>query len=370
MTNPAPRSTPARRLGTFALTGTLLGALAGCQGLGQKAATESGLDVGLEAGYAAVEVVDGLRNPSGVSFSPRGALTVADSGNGRVLAWTGGEPTELVTDFKTEFWKVDAESGTKRFELGPLNAVWFTPPGAAPGLAVSDSGHADGEDRIRVYPGKAPAAAGFATNSIPPTSDAAGDNGEGNFTGFCLTRGGDGLFVCGQGTDAKTWILRCDLKTLTLATFASADDWGIEVNSPMQCRLGIDGQLYVLFSGTGGKEDGLIAKWDAVSGELLAQWTLPGLVDPMGMDWVPGTKGTELAVVDNNWALTEVLAGKLARVKLPEGGGEAEVSVIGTGLQGPTSCAFGPDGRLYVAELGPMFDTDQGRVIAIDGFTR
>lgn len=354
---------------SLALALPCLLALAACQTAGPPKGSET-IDVGLTKGYAANVVVDGLRNPSGVSFSPRGALTIADSGNGRVLAWTGGEPTELVTDFQTEFWKVDAKTGTKRFQLGPLSAVWFLPPQGTPGLAVSDSGWADGEDRIRVYPGKAPADKGFATNSIPPTSDAAGDNGEGNFTGMCLTPEGDGLFVCGQGTDARTWILHCDLKTLTLSTFASADDWGIDVNSPMQCRLGIDGNLYVLYSGTGGKEDGRIVKWNSTTGALMAQWSLPGLVDPMGMDWIPGTNGTELAVVDNNWALTEVLEGKLARVTLPEDGDEAKVEVLGTTLRGPTACEFGPDGRLYVAELGAQFDTDQGRVIAIDGFAK
>ena len=35
---------------------------------------------------------------------------------------------------------------------------------------------------------------------------------------------------------------------------------------------------------------------------------------------------------------------------------------------GPVACAFGPDRRLYVAELGEMFDQGKGRIVAISGF--
>ena len=96
-----------------------------------------------------------------------------------------------------------------------------------------------------------------------------------------------------------------------------------------------------------------------------AQWTLPGLADPMGMDRIPGTD--RLAVVDNRWSLTAVGAGKLGSVTLTEGGGEAGVDILAEGLEGPVSCAFGPDGRLYVTTLGAAFDKDLGQVLAISG---
>ena len=53
---------------------------------------------------------------------------------------------------------------------------------------------------------------------------------------------------------------------------------------------------------------------------------------------------------------------------LPAAGGTATVTVIGTKMHGAVSCAFGPDKRLYVAELGLQFDKGQGRIVAISGF--
>ena len=127
-----------------------------------------------------------------------------------------------------------------------------------------------------------------------------------------------------------------------------------------------DGTVLVLYSGRGGVDDGLIVEWDETTGEPVRQWTLPLLTDPMGMDWIPGGGGA-LAVVDNNWALTEVKNGRLAVVRLPGESGAADVSVRGDRLKGPVSCAFGRDGTLYIAELGKQIDGTQGRVIAIRG---
>lgn len=174
------------------------------------------------------------------------------------------------------------------------------------------------------------------------------------------------IFVCGQGSDAKAWLLVCDVTNQRLDTFASAKDAGLKVNSPMQALLTKDNSVLVLYSGAGGKADGMIAEWDATSGSLRAKWTVPTIVDPMGMDFIPGT--TDLAVVGNNWDLKKVKPGQLARVSLPKGGGKAKVTVVGTKLQGPVSCKFGPDKRLYVSELGKEIDAFDGRVIAITGF--
>jgi len=333
-------------------------------------------EAGLVAGYSAVLVQSHLNNPSCVSFSPRGELTVVDSGNGAVYLWTKANkqcPVPLVTGFKTEHWKVDAKTGTKRFKLGPLSAVWVS-EGL---LAVTDGGKPDGEETVNFYAvrrkggGVAPLTSAEATssNSVPPTSGDKADKGEGNLTGMSLSPGRDTLYICGQGSDAKTWVLSCDVKARRLKPILSADDHGIAVNSPMQCLYKKPGWLLVLYSGDGGKADGLIVEWDLASGKPVNKWTLPGLVDPMGMDFVPGKKD-ELVVVDNNWALKKVNPGRLARVRLPGGKSRAEVEIIGKGLRGPVSCAFGPDGKLYVAQLGEMFDSDLGTVIAIDGFVK
>lgn len=323
-------------------------------------------NLGLSDGLSATEIVGGLNNPAGVAFSPDGELTVCtagpgrDNGNGRVLVVRDGEAVDHITGFATEYWKVGADGAPDRFKLGPLNAAWLEDGR----LVVSNGGLTDGSDNLLFFDGPGTAADGTATNGIAPTSDDAMDKGEGNLTGFSQSVGGSRLFVCGQGADAKSWLLSCDVEDLTLTTFASADEHGIATNSPMQALAQADGSVLVLYSGAGGTEDGLIVRWSA-EGTPVDQWTLPGISDPMGMATIPGSDA--LAVVDNNWNLTEVRDGTLARVLLPAGGGDASVRVLATALKGPTACTFGPDGQLYIAQLGPKFDEGQGNVVAIDG---
>ena len=312
-------------------------------------------------------VLDGLNNPSGVAFSGDGRLTVCDAGpgrehgNGRVVTSgiDGKDRRDHLTGFPTEYWKVGGEGEPDRFKLGPLSAVWL----ADGRLVVSNSGLADGVDHLVVYDGAGDADSGTASNPVPPTSDDPKDMGEGNFTG--LSVGADGtVYVAGQGADAKTWVLRFDPDSAELAGLAAADEYGIEINSPMATMP--DGEtLLVLYSGAGGVEDGTIVRWNLESGEPVEQWSLPGLFDPMGFARMPGS--SDLAVVDNNWNLREVNDGRLARVSLPAGGGEATVEVLLDDLQGPTACTFGPDGRLYVSLLGAVFDADRGSVIAVSG---
>ncbi len=330
-------------------------------GPGPSSPAGPGLPLGMSEGFSASLILEGLNNPSGVSFSDSGALTVCDSGNGSVILFVDGEPTDHITGFPTEFWKVNAEAGTKAFGLGPLSAVW-----RGDTLAVTNAGAKDGEETVQFYSAAGVASGAEQTNAVGSTTEESADKGEGNLTGMC-TDGDDTLYVCGQGFDGKSWLLRATRSTKELVAFASADDAGVSVNSPMQSMMWDDDTVLVLYSGAGGKEDGTIAAWNTESGALEGSYTLPGVKDPMGMDRIPGTD--ELAVVDNNWSLTEVLPGSLVRVSLPEGDGtECSVSTITSELRGPVSCAFGPDGRLYVAQLGTEFDSDKGQVIAVSGF--
>lgn len=347
------------RLAVVASLPVLIAACGG--GRATPAPSEAAVDLGLASGYSATLVLDKLMNPSGVSFAPDGALTVCDSGHGRVIVVRDGKPTDHLTGFATEFWKLDPEKKVDRYKLGPLSAIWLGTT-----LAVSDGGHSDGSDAIVFYAQAGTAADGERTNSVPPTTQEAADRGEGNNTGMALAPDGDTLWVCGHGVDSKTWLLRAQRSTKKLEPWIAADEHGIAVNAPMQALVESAERVLVIYSGAGGKEDGLIVRWDVVAKKPLAQWTLPGLVDPMGLARIPGSD--EFAVVDNNWALTQVNEGRLARVKLPEGGGAATVTVIGTKLRGPVSCAFGPDRRLYIAQLGAEFDKDLGQVVAVAGF--
>jgi len=323
------------------------------------------LDIGLKGKKLSARlVVGGLSNPSSVSFSPAGVLTVCDSANGQVVLVKDGKAEAYITDFATEYWKVDAEKGTKKFKLGPLSSVWVD----AKTLAVTNAGVGDGAETVMFYTGPGKAADGESTNAVGPTSDDAKDKGEGNLTGLSVSEDGSTIYVAGQGSDAKTWVLSVDVASKKLAGLASADAAGIEINSPMATMPWNKTSILALYSGAGGKDDGLIVQWNVKTGKVMKKWTLPGLTDPMGFARIPDARG--LVVVDNNWSLTEVKAGRLARVSFPKDATEAKVNILSEGLRGPVSCAFGPDGDLYIAQLGTEFDSDKGQVIAVSGIKK
>ena len=319
------------------------------------------IDLGLKKPFTGRLVIGGLTNPSSVTFSPDGVLTVCDSGNGRVILVKDGKAEDYVTDFPTEFWKTDPETGTQRFKLGPLSSVWVNEKT----LAVTNAGLGDGSETVVFFDGPGTVTDGSATNGVGPTSDDAKDKGEGNLTGLSVSEDGSTVFVAGQGSDAKSWILSADVASRKLSGLVSADDAGIETNSPMATLPWNRGTILALYSGAGGKDDGLIVQWNVKKKEVVKKWSLPGLTDPMGFAVVPETRS--LAVVDNNWALTEVKSGRLARVFLPRDADEAKVRVLSDDLKGPVSCAFGPDGDLYIAQLGDEFDKDKGQIVAVSG---
>jgi hypothetical protein len=329
-------------------------------------ASAPAVDIGLKDGYTATIALDGLKNPSSVSFrASDGALTVCDSGNGRVLLVTDGKMQEFITGFATEHWKTDKETKETRFKLGPLSAVWVGDQ-----LAVTDAGQKDGQETINFYSAAGSADKAIAkTNPVAKTTEDAIDAGEGNLCGMSLSIDGKTLYVGGQGADGKSWVLSCDTTDKKLAPLFSADDNGITTNSPMQTLAVMGGKVLVLYSGKGGADDGLIVEWNIESKKPERQWKLPGLFDPMGMALLTGSQD-KLAVVDNNWALKEVKDGRLAIVELVDGAENAKIDIIATKLKGPVSCSFGPDKKLYVAQLGEKFDADKGSVLVIDGLAK
>ncbi|SMP73157.1 hypothetical protein SAMN06265222_11637 [Neorhodopirellula lusitana] len=317
----------------------------------------SGFGALAQAEELAVEtVVRGLQNPSSVSFSPAGELTVCDS-RGTVVMLKGKEAINYLSGFDTEFWKSD-DTGKKWYGVGPLSAIWV-----ADKLVVTDAGKVDGEETLLMFDGPGKASDGVATNAVGPTTDEEADKGEGNLTGMSATKNGKRVFVCGQGFDGKSWVLVANPETKKLKPLLSADENGIETNSPMQTLMGPKNTLYVLYSGAGGKADGLIVQWDLKTKKPVAQWKLPELINPMGMAHIEGKK---FAVVENNWSLTEVNQGRVVTVQLGEDG-NVDLQETGVKLTGPVSCAFGPDGRLYVSQIGERFDTIDGSVVAIEG---
>lgn len=301
-------------------------------------------------------VLRGLVNPSSVSFSPEGELTVCDA-RGLVVVLKGNQPVNYVTGFDTEHWKSNDE-GKKWYAVGPLSAIWSDSE-----LIVTDAGKADGEETLLFFDAKGKADSGTKTNSVPPTSDDPADKGEGNLTGMSLSKDGSTVYVCGQGFDGKSWVLSADVSSKELKPLLSADENGIETNSPMQTVVGEGNSLFVLYSGKGGEADGLIVLWDVESKKPAAQWTLPGVINPMGLAHI---EGNQFAVVENNWSLEQTNAGRVLVATLGDES-EAEIKETGVSLNGPVSCAFGPDDRLYVSQLGEEFDKPVGSVVAIDG---
>jgi sugar lactone lactonase YvrE len=307
------------------------------------------------------EIAGGLMNPSGLSVGPDGALYICDSGNGRIVRLRPGIPSEHIVGFDTEFWKVDPKSGTKRFKLGPLSILAM----ADGSFYVTDGGKPDGKETLLHFTGPSLASAGKPSNPVGPTSDDPADQGEGNLTGMSLSPDGRTIYVAGQGSDAKSWVLRYDIGSNKLEPWASADENGITVNSPMQTLVWDAKTVLVLYSGEGGKDDGLIVAWDVDTAKPRAQWRLPGMVDPMGFARIPGT--ADLIVVDNNWALEKVQYGFAARVTLPKESGEVSHQKLITGLRGPTTCTFDKDGTLYIAQLGEEYDGRSGNVLKVTG---
>lgn len=334
----------------------LFGSVSACRIL-TSLALAFGLSVSASAEAPVVQtVLQGLQNPSSVSFSPAGDLTVCDA-RGKVVMLQDNKAVNYVTGFDTEYWKKD-DTGKQWYGVGPLSAIWVGET-----LVVTDAGKGDGEETLLMFDGPGKAADGTPTNSVGPTTDDAADKGEGNLTGLSATKNGKRVFVCGQGFDGKSWVLVAQTETKKLKPFLSADDNGIETNSPMQTVIGPGNTIYVLYSGKGGQEDSLIVHWDLKSKKPAAQWKLPGVVNAMGLAHIEGTR---FAVVENNWALTEVNQGRVLTVELGEDGA-VEVDDTGVKLSGPVSCTFGPDDRLYVSQLGPKFDEPVGTVVAISG---
>lgn len=354
------------RLAVFAilLSAIALGACVAKPAREPVAADIEKVDIGLkDNGLRANIVATGLKNPSWATFRPGSdALTICDSGNGRVVEVGENGLTTLIDGMATEYWKV-LDDGRELFKVGPLTAVWLSESE----IAVGDGGAPDGEEAVLTYRLSSGGAEIVArTNTVGPTTDDDIDMGEGNLSGMVMMENDKTFFIGGQGADSKTWVLRGDIEEGTLEPWLSADDNGIEINSPMQC-LNWRGNLLVLYSGAGGVEEGLAVEWDVETRKPVNRWHL-GLIDPMGMAPVPGTNN-EFIVTDNVWDLEKVNPGKLYRVRLLKDG-KIEKVLLADNVPGPVHCAFGPDGRLYVTCLGWEYDKDQGKVIAIDGLTK
>ncbi|MDH5643888.1 MAG: hypothetical protein OEY63_06775 [Gemmatimonadota bacterium] len=343
-------------------------------------------------GLTAKVVVEGLKNPHGLAFHPKtDALTVCDSGNGRVLIVDDGKLVEFATGFGTETsgGKGDMAAGENEYLIGPLSICWEN-FGRVPRLAVLDSGAPAGGEAVVFFEGPGPR---YGTGDpTMPWRDPSGSglDMDGNFTGLCLSVAHVYYFLS-TTNDAQTRLMCLDTRDQQIRPWISSDEAGIKTNTPVQLRL-VNHELRGLYMGEEGKSDGLMVFWMETNPDPEESWKLKGLVDPVGFDQfpeldrelAPGRGDIEPAdgEVPGDAAAPEmerfvrrfvvVARGKsrgkgiLARVTLNKGT-EANIEPLAEGLPDPTHCAFGPDGKLYISCMGSERDKDKGIVIAVEG---
>jgi sugar lactone lactonase YvrE len=307
--------------------------------------------VRLDVNDGALEVVaQGFRTPAAVNFDSLGNLFVLDHGDGRV-------------------WKVDPESGAKRrlTTLAPgfdnlafdaRDRLFLT---LIPESAIYEVDPSDGSARrLRSSPLAMPGDLALATGASKPTLLVAD------------------LFAQ-RSVDAASGRVR-DLATMG----ADAIEYPTGVAA---------GKRFHWWSGW---FSGAVVKTDRTSGRILRTWhgferpmdvvELPGggaLVAEAGgrLLRVPAEEAAERSAVsedlhgpvaialldENHLVVTESESGTLARVDLATGVRQVLVEQ----LRGPEGVALGPDGRIYLVEVGARrvlsFDADgSGRTVVAE----
>ncbi|MCA8969962.1 MAG: hypothetical protein KDC95_09275 [Planctomycetes bacterium] len=316
-------------------------------------------------GVHSTVVASGLCNPLDICFSPAGDLTICESGAGRVLVQKDdGTGTlrlvEWIQGFQIEDWPLVSGSGAKTMKLSCTSASW----GGRRLLIVADGGLAPGEDKLRFFWNAGTAESGIESNGIPTTTGQPDDHGESHVTSMALTPDGMRLFAVGVGTNDKTWIRSADIASRSLDPYIASDDHGITADNPVRIAMWDEQDVVVLYAGRPGHDDACLVRWNTGTQNPVAQWKLKGLVDPTGMARI-GKSNRLWIVTSPTSGDTGATKGRLARVTLPEG--DAVVDVVIETLVRPTACAIGPDGALYVSQIGDAYDSDRGSVVKLTG---
>jgi DNA-binding beta-propeller fold protein YncE len=202
---------------------------------------------------------------------------------------------------------------------------------------------------------------GFAESSIRTYAEPNGQPGTpiippngGVGSGFVapggMTYGPDGfLYVSCQvsvfSTGAPDFVMRVNPNTGAFSPFITLPTGYV----PAGLRFGPDGDLYVARNGgqSAGSGTGRIDRYNGVSGALVGT-VVGNLTQPTGVEF----RGNDLFI--SNFG-----AGNVVRFD----GANATVFTTGGSLAAPSGLTFGPDGKLYVADLLV------GAVLRYDGIT-
>jgi DNA-binding beta-propeller fold protein YncE len=304
-------------------------------------------------------VLENLTNPCGIAVQPEtGHVFVSDSGAGRIVRVVDGKAQNVVTDFP-----LDVYGKGPKYDIGPLGLAFLDKDT----LVVGGGGLVDTDELVRIYTvpaaGEPAIKADAMKASLGPLPHSEELKAEGNYYGVAVNK--SGIYVTCNGDDTKGWVSMASLDGTKFGEFKRfiATKELVQVDAPVAIATSPQGVLVV---GQMGEitipEDGLLTFYHAETGKMLMNLET-GLFDITGLAYSP--KG-HLYATDFAWMAPE--EGGLFRLDSKGEGQDQTISAVKiTGLDKPTSLAFGDDGALYIATIGASDDESEktGKLIKL-----
>lgn len=287
-------------------------------------------------------VLDGLDNPSGIAIQPEtGTVFVSDSGAARIIKVENGVAVPVVVDFK-----IDIYGKGPQYNIGPLGLLFLDKNT----LVVGGGDVVDGEEMLYVFDltdMKEPlkASAPKASFKLPAEGEI---KGEGNF--YALTQVMGAIYVTCNGDDTKGWVSRAALEGNNVTGFERylATKEATQVDAPVGITTSPRGELVVGQMGEiNVPNDSLLTFYDPKTKETLLNLKTE-LHDITALAYSPSPR-SQLYALDFAWMDT-TQGGLFQILKDAEKGVRTKKIVA---LDKPTAMAFGPDGSLYITQIGP-----------------
>ncbi len=280
----------------------------------------------------------GLNNPTGVAVSGDGRVVVAESGAGRLI--TPGEDG-MVSVFADGF----AVGSFLPYDIGPLSLL----AGADGSVLVGEGGAMIGEERVSVF-----SADGTAT----PERDVLPGRG-GNYAGIAIHPTTGALYVASANTN-EIMVADVveggfgDVRVFLADTTAPP----IGFSAPSGLAFEADGSLIVGFSEIGGAGIVRIATEGETAGMLSdVLYETEQLVTSVTVRAADGL----IFFAETAFDASGAMGGRIGTIDA-----EGTVGTFVDELNGPTAVAIGPDGTLYLTELGDVPNGSSGLVSRIE----